>query len=80
MVLLTVCSTLPSAVEYKYLTFLTKMDRMKLHTMVSLGGQITSLLMIIRIYSGEMANLIESYYLCREYSSTVLVIPTPESK
>lgn len=44
--------------------------------MISLGCRITSLFMIIRNYSGEMANLIESYYLCREYSLTVLVIPT----
>lgn len=62
---ITVCSSLPSTVEYKYLTFLTKMDRLKLHTMISLDGRITSLFMIITNYSGEMANLIGSYYLYR---------------
>lgn len=55
---LTVCSTLPSAVEYKYLTFLTKIDGLKQHTMISLGCRITSLFMITRNYSGEMASLL----------------------
>lgn len=39
-------------------------DGLKLCSMVSLECQITSLLMIIKNYSGEMANLMESYYLC----------------
>lgn len=50
--------------EYKYLTFLTVTDGLKLRSMVSLECQITSLFMIIRNYSGEMANVMESYYLC----------------
>lgn len=50
--------------EYKYLTFLTVTDGLKLHSIVSLECQITSLFMIIRNYSGEMANIIESYYFC----------------
>lgn len=74
------CSTLPSVAEYKYLTFLTKTDGLKLHTMISLHCQITSLFMIIRNYSGEMANLIESYYLCREYGFTLSLSFQPLSQ
>lgn len=55
------------------MTFLTVTDGLKLHSMVSLECQITSLFMIIRNYSGEMANVMESYYLCVGRRLTFLV-------
>ena len=61
--------------EYKYLTFLTVTDGLKLHSMISLECQITSLFMIIRNYSGEMANVMESYYLCVGRRLTFFVSP-----
>lgn len=63
-----------SVVGDKYLIFLIKTDGLKLYIMILLGCRIILLFMIIRNYLGEMVNLIESYYLCREYSFIVFVI------